>query len=405
MNSVSLVDILGSYKGLSDYYSSISNLGGTEKIYWDNVLSAWVVTGYQECTALVNSHCLDKSRLDIEDSILKDKDLVSFTRHILKSQMIFSQNEASKKQRQYWFAQLNNAPIDEEESMMVQIANKTLSETPLNKKINIYNDILRKYVSRIISYKLGIDENTRLNLIPQIEYYVRFLDGKLKSEQSLNRAFFSIVSLYSHLGNKIEDFPGGDLDRHEWISNYILVLIAGHESVAYMLATLLLNNTYDFLVNVMLESNSDIFRKLLIESHRYDSPIQLIGRRAVSNFLFKSRKIKKGDKFLLHIGMANRDLGVFKRPDVFQYDRNEALPLSFGIGSTKCIGQTLALRESKAFLKALMSSRIRLNIFHDEVRADHGVAGRNYENIPAILTTNTMNTMNTMNTKKGKVEY
>jgi len=385
MSNISLPEILNDRQNdLTDYYQVIRDCAGSKNIFWDSILHSWVVTGYKECSNLIDSKFLSKSRLALSLNS-EDDQLISFVQSILDAQMMFCDGEEVQERRRYWSRQINAAELEEKNNDLDEIARITINDIHPNKKFNLYDDLLRKYVSRVICYRLKLTEDERLRLSPMITHYVRFLDGKLKTEMSLKYSLVSIVNMYSELGKKIDLFPDVNTTKHKWISDYILMVVAGHESTAYLLATLLVNVKQTGSWNDFLSSDSRLIGGFIKESLRYDSPIQIIGRKAVADFTLNGQKIKADDKVLLHVGAANRDPEVFDEPNIFLGDRVGSPPLSFGLDDSKCIGHSLALRECMAFINSLVSEGVILEIDSEEISWDNGIAGRNFNAIPAVI--------------------
>ncbi|MCC2111682.1 MAG: cytochrome P450, partial [Hyphomicrobiales bacterium] len=85
---------------------------------------------------------------------------------------------------------------------------------------------------------------------------------------------------------------------------------------------------------------------------RYQAPIQINNRRALSDTSLSGVHLPAGSQVHLMIGAANRDPAQFPDPDRFDIGRQPNRHLSFGLGIHICAGNSLARIEGKiAFSK------------------------------------------------------
>ena len=72
--------------------------------------------------------------------------------------------------------------------------------------------------------------------------------------------------------------------------------------------------------------------------------------------------IRRGEPVIPLINSANRDEGVFARPDEMQLDRTDNPHLAFGAGIHFCLGAALARLELRVLLETLAARRIPLTL-------------------------------------------
>jgi cytochrome P450 len=202
--------------------------------------------------------------------------------------------------------------------------------------------------------------------------------------EELDAALLAIVSLYSRLGPLWETLRPAYDSRHKWISDYVLALVAGHESVAYLIATVLLN-AGDELRTANSDADYAHLTRLVVEGLRYDSPVQLLGRRVSAETHVNGHVLRAGDRVFLHVGCANRDPRLFSEPEVFNPLRSGPPALSFGAGRCQCVGRSLAIREAILFLATLANRSCAVQIAHERVRWNNGLAGRGFRTLPAVV--------------------
>jgi cytochrome P450 len=147
------------------------------------------------------------------------------------------------------------------------------------------------------------------------------------------------------------EIDGDRLTDDEVISQCILMLFAGHETTANLLA----NGMVAFDDHPQqwqhLREDSALARPAVEEMLRYDGPIGAQGRWARTSFEFEGRQVKENDRMMLVQWAANRDPDMFERPDEFDITRSKIRHLGFGHGIHTCLGSPLARIEVQETLR------------------------------------------------------
>jgi len=118
------------------------------------------------------------------------------------------------------------------------------------------------------------------------------------------------------------------------------------------------------------------------EMLRYDSPVQLTSRIATEEVEVGDRVIAAGRAVLVAIGGANRDPGVFERPDEFWIGRPDpGRHLSFSLGLHHCLGAALARLEGRIAIEELTQRYPALELAARPTRRSQLVL-RGFETVP-----------------------
>jgi unspecific monooxygenase len=150
-----------------------------------------------------------------------------------------------------------------------------------------------------------------------------------------------------------DPIDGQKLSEDEVISTAILLLNAGHEATVH---------TTGNAVKTILESGLDPARLFADEAQtaatveeclRFDAPLHMFTRYALSDLEYDGTAFKKGDVIGLMLGAANRDPARFKDADTFDPFRTDGQNVSFGAGIHFCIGAPLARIELQVALSTL----------------------------------------------------
>ena len=347
-NGGSLLRILSeNCQDTETYYKAIREQATPTGVFWDSELAAWVITRYDLCRTLLGSEMLSKSRVRLKDLGLPSEmaEITDRAQAVINEQMIFGELQAEKRAHVNWEQAVRSWQGTSFPVALSKIADDLINQFGHCGEADLYTDLLRPFVSMAISTRLGLSEAQRNRLFPLISSYADFLDGKTNTAAAACDAIFSLLLLHDFVATNFEGLQKNIIaldSRESWIANYVLTLVAGHESTAYALGTALLHLD----ATAASPPSSAGLHALFVEALRFDSPIQIIGRIARTDFeLVKGITVDRDDKVLLHIGIANRDPAQFSCPDEFKVDRPIKQILSFGLGGSRCIGVSFTLRE------------------------------------------------------------
>ncbi|MBE9373604.1 cytochrome P450 [Saccharopolyspora sp. HNM0983] len=140
----------------------------------------------------------------------------------------------------------------------------------------------------------------------------------------------------------------GELSREDAAQMGVLLLIAGHETTANMIAlgTLALLQHPEQLTALRETDDPALVSSAVEELLRY-LHITHSGRRRVAaeDIDFDGTLIRAGDGLIMPNDIGNRDPDVFDDPDRLDIRRNPRNHVAFGFGNHQCLGQPLARLE------------------------------------------------------------
>jgi cytochrome P450 len=166
------------------------------------------------------------------------------------------------------------------------------------------------------------------------------------------------------LSRMARDFPD-DVEPAEdaLLGNGMLILVAGHETTANMIAlsVLTLLNWPDQLA--VMRGDPEAIAPAVEELLRFHAVIQYgLVRRASADLTLAGQQIQAGDWVVCSLASANRDTALCPHPERFQVDRAPEGHVSFGYGIHQCAGQHLARLELSIALPALFDRFPRLRL-------------------------------------------
>lgn len=146
---------------------------------------------------------------------------------------------------------------------------------------------------------------------------------------------------------------GDQLSAEEIVATCNLLLIAGHETTVNLIANAVLALLRHPGQWTALAADPHRAAAIAEETLRYDPPVQLTSRIAAADLTIGEVTVPKGDVMMLITAAAQRDPGVYDRPDEFDPDRTPIRHLAFGLGPHFCLGAPLARLEAVLALSAL----------------------------------------------------
>ena len=158
------------------------------------------------------------------------------------------------------------------------------------------------------------------------------------------------------LSGLVERIEAGELSRADAAQMGVLMLLAGHETTANMIAlgTLALLEHPDQLALLRSTEDPALVRSAVEELLRY-LHITHNGRRrvALEDIELAGETIRAGEGVILANDIGNRDPSVFPDPDRLDLTRNPRGHVAFGFGPHVCLGQPLARMELQVVYSTL----------------------------------------------------
>lgn len=190
-----------------------------------------------------------------------------------------------------------------------------------------------------------------------------FVDGGLPLEV-IRAAHAAVESTEQYVKGMIEDSrrnpgkngfmdallaaeTGDQLSEHELSGLISLLIYASHESSTNMLG----NGLHSLLSHRdqwdLLRQDPSLSNKAVMETLRFNAPVQMMTRRAAVPTQIGGVDIPYGAEAIILYGSANRDEREYEDPDRLDITRSKMANVSFGFGVHVCIGAALARLEGQ----------------------------------------------------------
>lgn len=138
----------------------------------------------------------------------------------------------------------------------------------------------------------------------------------------------------------------GVVNEDEIVANCVLLLFAGHETTANLIANglvLLFENPDQF---ALLKEKPELMANAVEEMLRCDGPASVIIRVTAEPVEVAGQALPAGKNVYLAMLAGNRDPEVFEDPDKFDITRTPNRHTAFGLGAFYCLGAALARMEA-----------------------------------------------------------
>ncbi|KPI02077.1 cytochrome P450 [Actinobacteria bacterium OK074] len=179
----------------------------------------------------------------------------------------------------------------------------------------------------------------------------------------------------------------GELSRELVAMNCLLLLIAGHETTANMIAlsTLALLSNPAQLARVRDTDDPAVVANAVEELLRYLSVVQdHLVRVATEDLTLGGQLVRAGEALTMNLPAANRDTAFLDEPDTFDVGRDVRGHVAFGYGPHQCLGQSLARVELQVALPTLLRGLpgLRLAVPPEKVGFRHDMAVHGLHELP-----------------------
>lgn len=227
-------------------------------------------------------------------------------------------------------------------------------------------DIWRDYglpiAARTHCHVIGVPET-------HLETFVELFEGSSTAQQKYDFIREVLELRKANYGDDVisDLLVSKEITRHETEGVLRLLLGAGRDSVAYLIAT----------TSVALLTNPEQLELLLRDPDKIDSAVEefmrygsmfitLFPRTAVEDLELEGVAIKAGQSVSVSSVAANRDPARWENPDVFDVTRDGLGHLGFSYGVHGCIGQQVARIEIAEGIRQLILGCKGLRLIHAE---------------------------------------
>ncbi len=181
------------------------------------------------------------------------------------------------------------------------------------------------------------------------------------------------------------EIDGERMTEEEIVSFIRLLVLAGAETTYHLMGSTFLGLLRDPAQFDEVLKVPDMLRPALDEGLRWESPVQLVTRRALEDVEIAGTMIPAGSQVLVGIGSANRDESHFKDAARFDIHRDAKDHIAFGFGKHYCAGSRLAYLEAEIGMRALFERLPGLRLDLDQQCGVVGLMFRGPDRVPVLF--------------------
>lgn len=207
----------------------------------------------------------------------------------------------------------------------------------------------------VAMYMFGVSHETELDANQASADFMDYLKAIIAERRKQPREDLLTHMLTSEQG-------GERLSDEEVMSTAILLLNAGHEATVHTTGNGVKSILEGGIDPVTLFASDEQTAATVEECLRFDAPLHMFTRYALSDMEYEGITLRKGDVIGLMLGAANRDPARFANPNVFDPFRTDGANVSFGAGIHFCIGAPLARIELQVAFSELFRRLPKLRI-------------------------------------------
>jgi len=355
---------------LTDPYPTLAALREAEPVHWSERYRAWLVCGYDECSAAHTDARISSDRIEPVLRKLQGEGgserLVS-TLQVLAGWMVFKDGAEHRRLRQLMQRSFTPRSVELLGERVAAITGALLDDVTAADEADLVDRLAAPLPSAVIAEMLGAPTADTDRFRAWSEDIVALVFGAMGDDDRHERAIEGMAELVDYLDALVaakreqpaDDLlsltlrpgPDGDVLFHdEIIAMSTLLLFGGSETTTNLIGSGLLALMRNPDQAARLREDPELVAPAVEELLRYDGPARISARVVGEALELGGRTLRAGERVFLVLAAANRDPARFVRPDELDLGRTPNQHLGFGLGRHYCLGASLARLEGRTVI-------------------------------------------------------
>jgi pimeloyl-[acyl-carrier protein] synthase len=321
---------------------------------------SWVVSRFDDVATILKSPNTSTTKKAFISPILQTEDGKLVVGRSFANMFNFVDSPDHGRLRQPFNRLFALNSSNETSQIAIEACNEILNEIDSQSEIDMLGPA-RKFSLSVTARLLGF-ERSQEELLVELTHVMNSILAKLPNGQPLPQESAKCTALlntiYEIIDSKIQSVAGvssEQFSQQEWRSTLIQFVLAGTESASNLITNTLFHIYSKPEIQNKILADINYIDKVIEETLRFESPIQMTSRTATSPITLGDNTIQTGEHITLLLAAANRDPHCFSEPDVFNPDRNDCKHMAFGLGTHFCIGAKLGTLEASLLIKGIFS--------------------------------------------------
>jgi len=361
---------------------------------------AWLVLGYEPAVAILRDH----KRFSVEHNRYRkqtDDAGLGPTERGMENIMLFKDPPDHTRLRTLVNKAFTPRVVERLRPRIQQIVDELLDAVTEHGQMDVISDFAYPLPVRVIAEMLGVPAEDRDSFKEWSRGVAPILDPDLGEEAFMKvaEAGLALAAYFDELVTERRANPQADLvseliaaedqgeklTEEELRATLVLLLVAGHETTMNLIG----NGLYALLRHPdemqRLVTHPQLSKTAVEELLRFDGPVHLTARTAITDAEIAGTDIEAGDMCVVVLGAANRDPVQFPEPDRLDIAREPNRHIAFSAGGHFCVGATLARVEGQIAFETLLQRFPDVALASDDVRYRATVTLRGLEALQVTL--------------------
>jgi cytochrome P450 len=288
------------------------------------------------------------------------------------------------------------------EPLIRERAAMILDSLPIGEEFDWVDKVSKELTGMTLATLFGMPQEDRRRLIYWSDVVTAAPgQGLIDSLEQKMEIFVEYHAYFTALWNqRVNAPPTGDLvsmlahgeatrnmEPREYFGNIVLLTVGGNDTTRNTISgsILALNQNPDQYAK--LRANPALIPSMVSETIRWQTPLAHMRRRALQDFEFGGKTIRKGDKVIMWYVSGNRDEEVIDNPNAFIIDRERPRThISFGFGIHRCVGNRLAELQLKIIWEEILKRFPTIEVVAEPKRVYSSFV-KGYESMQVVIPT------------------
>jgi pimeloyl-[acyl-carrier protein] synthase len=401
---------LNSAEFLRDPYPVYELLRANDPIYWSAENNYWILTRYADIVSLIQNNHLSSNRIGAHASRMPAAAKEHFRPFFkaVSSWMLMIDPPDHTRLRGLVNKAFTPGVVENMRWLVKRLVDDMLASVAEQGRMDVMADLANPLPATVIAEMLGVpgtDQQDFKAWSDDIAMGLAGIDSARTKEELFalydlaQKSFLSLASYFREKVAELRQNPrdnllsaliqaeeqGDRLTEDELFANCVLLMIAGHETTTNLIGNGMLALLRNPDQKEALTLNPDLIVSAVEELLRYDSPVQKMGRIALSDIHIAGKQIKQGDLVCFSFAAANRDAEQFAAPARLDIARKPNRHLAFGHGLHYCVGAALARLEGQIAINAILGRLPELRLETADLEWHRNFTLRGLKSLPVVF--------------------